>query len=116
MNRTPVLQIRHRNGGSWLVAATWPDGTSEEILGFKTNEWIAKEFQAWLDDLEKRSVPMPEKHPDTRRIGGAGASHENRKNPKKSKPDGELNRRHPEQENIKRTAQGGAAETGEEHS
>src|SRR4051794_5474207 len=27
---------------------------------------------------------MPEKHPDTERIGGPGASHENRKHPEKS--------------------------------
>ena len=51
--KTPVLQIRRRNEDDWFVAATWPDGTFEEIQGFKTeseaNEWIAKEFQAWLD-------------------------------------------------------------------
>jgi hypothetical protein len=29
---------------------------------------------------------MPLKHPDTRRIGGPGASHENRKEPEKTKP------------------------------
>lgn len=34
---------------------------------------------------------MPEKHPNTRREGGPGASHENRKEPQKSKPYGELN-------------------------
>ena len=33
----------------------------------------------------------PAKHPATRRIGGPGASHENRKQPKKSKPHGQLN-------------------------
>jgi hypothetical protein len=51
--KMPVLQIRHRDGENWFVAATWPDGRFEEIQGFKTeseaNEWIAKEFQAWLD-------------------------------------------------------------------
>jgi hypothetical protein len=34
---------------------------------------------------------MPEKHPNTRGEGGPGASHENRKEPHKSKPYGELN-------------------------
>jgi hypothetical protein len=34
---------------------------------------------------------MPEKRPNTRREGGPGASHENRKEPQKSKPYGELN-------------------------
>ena len=52
--KTPVLQIRHGGHDNWYVAATWPDGRFEEIRGFKTeseaNEWIAKEFQAWLDE------------------------------------------------------------------
>jgi hypothetical protein len=34
----------------------------------------------------------PRKHPATRRIGGPGASHENRKLPQKSKPHGEISR------------------------
>ena len=29
---------------------------------------------------------MPQKHPDAERIGGPGASHENRKHPEKTKP------------------------------
>jgi hypothetical protein len=35
------------------VAATWPDGRVEHIASFKSeqdaNEWIAKEFQLWLE-------------------------------------------------------------------
>ncbi len=31
---------------------------------------------------------MPDKHPNTERIGGPGASHENRREPEKSKPHG----------------------------
>jgi hypothetical protein len=31
---------------------------------------------------------MPDKHPNTARIGGPGASHENRKHPEKSQPRG----------------------------
>jgi len=31
---------------------------------------------------------MPEKHPNTARIGGPGASHENRRRPEKSQPRG----------------------------
>ena len=38
--------------------------------------------------------------------GGPGASHENHKQPKKSKPHGELNSPHAKQGNTKRTAQG----------
>ena len=34
---------------------------------------------------------MPRKHPNTCREGGPGASHENKKQPKKSKPFAELN-------------------------
>jgi hypothetical protein len=55
--KIPVLQIRQREANDWFVAATWPDGTSEEIEGFKTeseaHEWVAKEFQSWLDGREK---------------------------------------------------------------
>ena len=47
---------------------------------------------------------MAKKHPDTERVGGPGASHENRKEPQKSKPHGELSRPHPEQGNTNRTA------------
>jgi len=32
---------------------------------------------------------MPEKHPDSKRIGGPGASHENRKHPEKSQRRGD---------------------------
>jgi hypothetical protein len=32
---------------------------------------------------------MPNKHPNTARVGGPGASHENRQDPAKSKPRGE---------------------------
>jgi hypothetical protein len=34
---------------------------------------------------------MPEKHPNTQRIGGPGASHENRKHPEKSDATNEPN-------------------------
>jgi hypothetical protein len=55
--KVPVLQIRHRNGDDWFVAVTWPHGQFEEIQGFKTeseaNEWIAKEFQVWLNERSK---------------------------------------------------------------
>ena len=51
----PILQIRHAEGDDWSVAATWPDGRSEEIKGFKSesaaNEWIANRFAAWLDEV-----------------------------------------------------------------
>jgi len=49
---------------------------------------------------------MPKTHAATRRIGGPGASHENKKEPSKSKPHALLNKPHPEQGNTKRTAQG----------
>jgi hypothetical protein len=59
---------------------------------------------------------MPEKHSDTKRVDGPGASHENRKEPKKSKPHARLNDCHPEQGNTKRTAQGKSGGDGKEHS
>jgi len=58
---------------------------------------------------------MPEKHPETRREGGPGASHENRKEPQKSKPHGELNKQHPEQGNTKRSSAGKSGGDGREH-
>jgi hypothetical protein len=49
---------------------------------------------------------MPKKYNVDRVEGGPGASHENRKEPKKSKPHGELNKPAVKQGNTKRTAQG----------
>ena len=55
----PALQIRHSDGRAWKVAATWPDGRSEEIKEFKTetaaNEWIATSFATWLEQAHRRS-------------------------------------------------------------
>ena len=49
----PILQIRNTNGGSWCVHAEFPDGSFEDIGGFKSedeaNQWIARELQQWLD-------------------------------------------------------------------
>lgn len=59
---------------------------------------------------------MPEKHSDAKRIGGPGASHENRKQPSKSKPHARLNDYHPEQGSTKRTAQGKSGGDGRDHS
>jgi hypothetical protein len=56
----PVLQIRNVNGGSWSVHAEFPNGTFEDISGFKTeneaNEWIAKDFQRWLDEHKDKHL------------------------------------------------------------
>jgi len=53
----PILQIRHADGEEWKVAATWPDGRSEEIKGFKSetaaNEWIASSFAAWFEQADR---------------------------------------------------------------
>jgi hypothetical protein len=59
---------------------------------------------------------MPNEHPATKRIGGPGASHENKKEPRKSKPHARLNKPHPEQGNTKRTAQGKSGGDGRTHS
>lgn len=59
MTPMPVLQIRNSNGGAWRVHAEFPDGSSEDIGGFRTeneaNEWIAKDLQQWLERREGRS-------------------------------------------------------------
>jgi hypothetical protein len=61
----PILQIRHAEGDDWSVAATWPDGRSEEIKGFKSesaaNEWIANRSAAWLDEAG-RGAPTGTRH------------------------------------------------------
>ncbi len=59
---------------------------------------------------------MPKKNPNTEREGGPGASHENRKEPEKSKPHGRLNDPHPEQRNTHRNARGKSGGDGREHS
>jgi hypothetical protein len=48
---------------------------------------------------------MPEKRSSRDLVGGPGASHENKKQPSKSKPHARLNRLKPNQGNTKRTAQ-----------
>jgi hypothetical protein len=59
MTQIPVMQIRHNEKDEWFVAAKWPDGRTEDVMGFATesdaNAWIANELQAWLD--QKRQAP-----------------------------------------------------------
>jgi hypothetical protein len=56
----PILQIRNTRSGDWTVHAEFPDGSFEDIPGFKSeneaNEWVARELQAWLDGREQDSV------------------------------------------------------------
>jgi hypothetical protein len=56
----PVLQVRNTNGGSWRVHASFPDGSEDEVTGFKTeneaNIWIAEKLQDWLD---QRAAELP---------------------------------------------------------
>jgi hypothetical protein len=56
----PILQIRNTNGGDWSVHAEFPDGSFEEISGFKSeneaNEWIANSLREWLDRRQKGTV------------------------------------------------------------
>jgi hypothetical protein len=52
---TPVLQIRRSDRGQEIsVVATWPDGRTRQVNGFKTeteaNEWIAHKFQEWMEE------------------------------------------------------------------
>ena len=58
---------------------------------------------------------MPKKHAAGDLVGGPGASHENRQEPEKSRPHGELREFHPEQGNTKRTAQGKSGGDGRQH-
>ena len=75
----PVLQIRNKNGGAWTVHAEFPDGSFEEISGFKTeneaNEWVAKELQDWLDRRERsKSVDRSEDRKDRCRAHQPGCA------------------------------------------
>ena len=56
--------------------------------------------------LTKGHLTMPKKFKAESLEGGPGASHENKKQPEKSKPHAELKKLHPKQGNTKRTAQG----------
>jgi hypothetical protein len=57
----PALQIRHAEAKDWCVAAKWPDGHVEDIVSFdteaKANEWIATDFQAWLEARRNGGSP-----------------------------------------------------------
>jgi hypothetical protein len=57
----PILQIRNSNGGAWCVHAEFPDGSVEDVGGFRTeneaNEWIAKDLHQWLEKREKNRTP-----------------------------------------------------------
>lgn len=55
---------------------------------------------------------MPQKHADAERIGGPGASHENRREPHKSKPHGELNREDAGSSNVQKRTQRKTSEGG----
>ena len=47
------------DGDQWWVAAIWPDGQVEDIASFdsevEANEWIAKDFQRWLEQRNARN-------------------------------------------------------------
>jgi hypothetical protein len=53
----PALQIRCAEDGGWWLAAKWTDGQVEDIAHFdseqQANDWIAADFQAWLDNRKK---------------------------------------------------------------
>jgi hypothetical protein len=59
---------------------------------------------------------MPKKHSATKLVGGPGASHENKKEPHKSKPHARLNKPDLSQGNTRRTAQGKSGGDGRTHS
>ena len=56
----PTMQIRHDERGQWWVAAKWPDGRTEDIKGFKSeneaNEWIANDLPSWLEGRKKTNA------------------------------------------------------------
>jgi hypothetical protein len=58
----PILQIRTVNGDEWRVHAQFPDGSFEEVSGFRSeneaNAWVAKDLQRWLERREKAAAPV----------------------------------------------------------
>jgi hypothetical protein len=58
----PALQITHTVDDLWRVAAKWSDGQVENIADFESevdaNDWIANEFQDWLEKRRKASQPI----------------------------------------------------------
>jgi hypothetical protein len=56
----PIMQIRQSDGDGWKVAATWPDGSSEEVGSFESeahaNKWIADKLEEWLDARKERDA------------------------------------------------------------
>ncbi len=54
----PVMQIRHDTSDRWWVAAKWPHGQIEDIMGFRTegeaNDWIANKLDQWLERRRNR--------------------------------------------------------------
>jgi hypothetical protein len=53
----PALQITRTVDDVWRVAAKWSDSHVQVIADFESeteaNEWIATEFQDWLDHRTK---------------------------------------------------------------
>jgi hypothetical protein len=59
-SKIPALQITHTVDDVWHVAAKWSDGPVENITAFESelesNEWIANDFQEWLERLNARAM------------------------------------------------------------
>ncbi len=62
----PIMQIRHDPSDRWWVAARWPDGRSEDIKDFRSenaaNEWIANELDAWLETARNTQGAKASRH------------------------------------------------------
>ena len=69
----PVMQIRHDTTDRWWVAAKWPHGQVEDIVGFRTeseaNDWITHELDTWL---EHRRNESPKESPKGSAMRGHG--------------------------------------------
>jgi hypothetical protein len=60
----PTLKARElKDGSSWYIVLTWPNGQTENIDGFgsesELNEWITTKYRGWL---AKQIRSMPDRH------------------------------------------------------
>src|SRR5215213_9640349 len=117
----PARRARATARAAWLERPTsrktrcWQTVTSSNAVIADATARRSKPNNCTIANSIKTSGDvMAEKHPDTKREGGPGASHENRKEPEKSKPHARLNDHHPEQGNTHRNAQGKSGGDGRE--
>jgi hypothetical protein len=51
-NKPDLMPCELKDGSGWCVAVTWPNGSEEQVNGFRSElaaaDWIKRESAAWL--------------------------------------------------------------------